>query len=244
MDRDAIIASMEHLETWAMVFTFLVAIGVAGEFFVGFKQRRLSKLLRVADDTHALAQEALVQAARADALKAAAEVASATFDIEDAKRAAAEANARAAEANQKAEEERLARVKIEERLAPRVLTQADVGSLVVKLKSFPGTQVAMFVANGNEPTALANTLMQALETAGWKLSATQGDTGGDSGIVVELTDNADAEAGRAAQALADGLSGILQTTGPIPSRNLTRMGIGRPSYVVTKPTIALTIAPK
>src|SRR4051812_28316754 len=42
-----------------------------------------------------------------------------TSEIAKANEAAAKANERAAEANKKAEEEKLARVKIEERLAPR-----------------------------------------------------------------------------------------------------------------------------
>src|SRR5205807_115944 len=48
----------------------------------------------------------------------------------------ADATARAAEANQKAEEERLARVQLETRIAPRQITQEQQNELTERLKDF------------------------------------------------------------------------------------------------------------
>ena len=61
------------------------------------------------------------------------------------KREIAIAHERAAELNQKAEEERLARVKIEERLAPRHITQAQQNSIEKKLSEFKNNRVAFGV---------------------------------------------------------------------------------------------------
>jgi hypothetical protein len=140
MDREAIVASMESLETWAMVFTFLVAIGVAGEFFVGFKQRRLSRLLRAAEDDHALAQE----------------------------RATAEANARAEEAKELAEKERLARVQIEERMRPRALTHPDL--LVSAISAFSDTSQAIFIGCDADQQPIASAIQRTIfQSVHWHL---------------------------------------------------------------------------
>lgn len=53
----------------------------------------------------------------------------------------ADANARAAEANRKAEEERLARIKIEERIAPRRLSTEQLKLLTAIFINFPGRTV-------------------------------------------------------------------------------------------------------
>jgi hypothetical protein len=242
-EREAIIAFVDSLDKWAILCGILVALGVVGESIVGYLHWTKGNRLHVLEEAERLNQQKAVEAARADAAKAAAEVADATRGIEEAKRGAAEANARAAEANQKAEEERLARVKIEERLAPRTLTAADVAALERSVAPFAGTEISLQVANGDEPTKLANSIIRALEAAHWKMSVLQCDTGGDSGIVVEVVPDADDGAKAAAHALVVGLSQHLHTTGPIPSRNLTRSGIGYPSPV-TKPVMIVTIAPK
>jgi hypothetical protein len=68
-----------------------------------------------------------------DALKR--QLADASAKIEDATARAAEANARAAEANRMAEEERLARVRIEQRLAPRSLSGKQQQNIADKIKN-------------------------------------------------------------------------------------------------------------
>jgi hypothetical protein len=215
--REAIVASMESLETWAMIFTFLVAIGVAGEFFVGFKQRTLSKLLRSADDAHALVQEQLIEEARAKAEKSAAEVAVATRDIETARRDAAEANARAAEANKLAEEERLARVRIEQRLAPRTLTAEQLARIAGAAHNFATTKLVFVLSDPSpEPTAIANGILRTLSN--WIVGV---DVGHDSaravsGMLVEVKPEASDAEKHAADAIAAAIRGEgLAIAGPI-----------------------------
>lgn len=86
-------------------------------------------------------------------------------------RSIADANARAAEATQKAEQERLARVKLEERIAWRSLTaeqQSQIGSV---LRRFAG-QLALIQYNVNdlEAETFGDDIASALQTADWRVS--------------------------------------------------------------------------
>lgn len=90
----------------------------------------------------------------------------------------AQADARAAEANEKAEKERLARVKIEARLAPRHLTsdqQERIASRLSRWAILPGTDMRQSVAvfpttHVFESENLATLIANALTAAGWDVS--------------------------------------------------------------------------
>jgi hypothetical protein len=118
---------------------FLVAIGVAGEFLGDFIE---NPLIKRRDD----AQQAQIAQLGKDA---------------------AEANARAAEANRVAEEEKLARLKLEAKIAPRRLTLAQIAKLAELLKPFGGSSLSMDVtaASGLEGTNLADDMLVALNNA-------------------------------------------------------------------------------
>jgi hypothetical protein len=89
-------------------------------------------------------------------------------EAESAKAQIAEAQARAAEANQKAEEDRLARVKIEEYLAPRAILQDQGERIVEKVKPFAGTPFDVAIDPAVE-AELPSTLINMLGLgAGWK----------------------------------------------------------------------------
>jgi hypothetical protein len=73
----------------------------------------------------------------------------------------AEAQRIAAEANQKAEEERLARIKIEEKLAARRLSPEQRSNIVGKLKQFVGVKLNFLAYSGDpEVAALAEDIRQ------------------------------------------------------------------------------------
>lgn len=81
----------------------------------------------------------------------------------------ADAQARAAEANQKAEEERLARVRIEQRLADRNLSDEQFATVVEKLKAFVGQQYRVVTFwDLREPMAISNRISRAITAAGWE----------------------------------------------------------------------------
>ena len=81
----------------------------------------------------------------------------------------AELHRATAEANQKAEEERLARVKIEERLAPRSITPQQVQKLVEAISEFSGTDAAVMVAGETQEIGgVAKAVVAMLRIARWK----------------------------------------------------------------------------
>lgn len=102
----------------------------------------------------------------------------------------AEANARAAEANRVAEEEKLARLKIEERLAWRVLTSEQEARIASKLSAFKGNPVTVGTSPATvEAGRFAKQLQEVLARAGWKSYMTSGpiDDMVASGVVVRTT---------------------------------------------------------
>lgn len=119
------------------------------------------------------------------------------------------ANERAVEGNKKAEEERLARLKIEEKLAPRTLTGAQQDKIIQKLAAFSGQQFeSASYQEDQEVHRLAVTLIQTLLAAGWKgLPAREMlGLGLVIGVIVEYAPEKEEEFGAAAHALADALN--------------------------------------
>ena len=129
-------------------------------------------------------------------------------DAEVARAQIAEAQARAAEANQKAEEERLARVKIEERLAPRSATPEQVAGIVTALAKFSGTPIAVWQA-GEAPEigGVALTTFAALQGAHWDANLwVWTGIGSFVGMTVVVQPDSDARIIEAADALAAALN--------------------------------------
>lgn len=93
-------------------------------------------------------------------------------ELEGMRLEVASANARAAEANQKAERERLERLKLEEKLAPRRLSRESGKIIVSKLKlRGPDTPVSIFVCrHDSEMMRFANELGEVLQLAGWSVA--------------------------------------------------------------------------
>jgi hypothetical protein len=88
--------------------------------------------------------------------------------VASANEKAAEATARAAEANRIAEEEKLARVKLETRLAPRRLSAESQEAVVNAIKRFtPQSFDILSYADDPESTRLANDIYAILQRAGW-----------------------------------------------------------------------------
>jgi len=102
---------------------------------------------------------------RADAEKSKAEIASAQAE-------AARANERAAEANRKTEEERLARVRIEERIASRAVGfRNEHDNLVGLLKPFAGSHaVVNWIGGDQESRDLSVVVAETLRDSGWNVT--------------------------------------------------------------------------
>jgi hypothetical protein len=142
----------------------------------------------------------------------------------EANERASEADKKAAEANEKAEKERLARLRIEEKLAPRSLSQ--IKELVNKLKPFVGVSVAIRVLVDNNPDAipLSEQIASVSQAAGWKTNIVHVALGEYvRGVVITPSDGPDTKASVAAKVLTEGLNadGITASLGapPPPSNN-------------------------
>ncbi len=161
-------------------------------------------------------------------------------------RAIAEANARAAEANQKAEEERLARIQIEQRLAPRILGNADLEDLLRQLSKFAGQAIDVFAYDQNrEVVGIASPLIAALKAARWSVLVETGAEGRVvSGMLVEVSSDASPASHDAANALVSALrSKGLTVAGPTPKTpSLNLMSIGPANF--DKAPVKLTIGAK
>ncbi len=86
--------------------------------------------------------------------------------IAEAGQQAAEADARAAEANRKAEEERLERLKLEAKIAPRRLNADQQRAIAAALKSFAGRKVMVkSYAQDVEAAILGKQIIESLKSA-------------------------------------------------------------------------------
>jgi hypothetical protein len=97
------------------------------------------------------------------------EIAKADAIIAEANKASSEAEARATDANHKAEEERLGRVKHEQRSADRTPTDVQLAAITQTARAFPGQEYRIApYGDVREIVALKNRLSLALDRAGWK----------------------------------------------------------------------------
>jgi len=156
------------------VFAILVAIGIMGEVGFGVRHwvlnRRLQAIQRVEDFNQEQTIAGLNKEAgdaRKDAASAMERAAKAEEHLGGARKDAAEATERAAEANKIAEGEKLARMKLEEKLAPRSLEQEQRQRIEAKLKPFPGTPYELGVNPMPEAIRFLEVIDGVLRSSGW-----------------------------------------------------------------------------
>jgi hypothetical protein len=113
-----------------------------------------------------------------------------------------------AEANQRAEEERLARIKIEERLAPRSIAPERFVNLVAALSRFRGTSIAVWqVGEAAEIGNVSQSAFLALRVASWDVNFwVWVGVGPVAGIIISVQPGADVKLIEAADALATALT--------------------------------------
>lgn len=140
--------------------------------------------------------------------------------IATTQRQAAEANLRAAGANKIAEQERLARVKLEARLAPRTLEGESQEDVVNAIKPFaPQAFDILWYTDNSDSQDLANDLYDALQEAGWVLESSNSALGFGVvlGVVIEFAPSRANAYGPACNALAsalkkEGIDAIVQAS--------------------------------
>lgn len=175
--------------------------------------------------TNARAEEAKADASQslAAAKQAESNLASANARAEEAKAESAEANARAAEANRIAEGERLARVKIEEKLAPRSITQKQIDGLSKRLKPYFGISIDILqIGESPEITHFRSLIENPLRAAGLSLfSSTAVGSGSFVGLSVGVLVDASESDKIAASALLSALNaeGIAASNAGVSKRD-------------------------
>jgi len=132
------------------ICALLVALGVAGEFFGNWIAGPIRKRMDNAKD---------------------AEIARLNKQAGDAFERAANAEKDAAEANRIAEQERLARVKLEQRMADRDITAAQREKMVELLRTRAGGHVSIdsLLSEGREAFTYAAKIVTVFRDAGWSV---------------------------------------------------------------------------
>ena len=182
------------IERGQLIATLLVAIGVAGEFAGSFIARPINSRLE------AVRQDELTRLNQG--------IADSNARVKEFEAGIADARARAAEANKIAEEERLKRVEIEAKLAPRTMDPKQIADLAIRLQMIGKRDVDVMV-HGETPemVRIGQSIVLALTNAGWNIKAWTVTSGGIAvtGIVVAVNPNADAGTKQAAQKLLEAL---------------------------------------
>jgi hypothetical protein len=146
MDKSELETLLSKIDIWLLVFGVIVVIGVAGESFFGIRHwwnsRKLQSLQQLENDTQ-----------RAEIVRLSKET--------------ADANVRASEANQKAEEEKLARIKLEERLAWRRISPKEYPAFVAALKPFKRSVVEVTKLGEVEAGQFADDVVKMFADSEW-----------------------------------------------------------------------------
>jgi hypothetical protein len=187
-------------------------------------RERTASLEKQSDESRTAIAKANADAAAslAAAKQAEANLAGANSRAEEAKAVSAEANARAAEANKTAEGERLARVKIEEKLAPRSITPEQIAGLSRRLKPYAGIPIDILqIGESPEITHFRSLIEMPLRAAGLRpVSSTAVGSGSFIGLSVGVLIDANDSEKLAATALLSALNaeGIIARNGGIVKR--------------------------
>jgi hypothetical protein len=170
--KEELEALLRTLDVWVIVFGVFVAIGVAGESVVGFVHFRKSSQLHRLQTAENLAQQAEIERLRSES-------ASIRSDTAKAIERAAHAEQQAAESNKIAEGERLARIKIEEKMADRHISPVQSKKMLDVLGVHPGLKVKVdsLLSEGREALAYALEIATVFHAAKWDVTDPAGRVG-------------------------------------------------------------------
>lgn len=139
MDKTELEALLARIDVWLLIFGVIVVIGVAGESIFGIRHWWNSRKLQK------------LQQSESDALRV--EIARLANDT--------------AQANERAEQERLARVQLEARLAPRSISREQQERIQAGISNLAGQYVTVTFDNNPEAAAFATQIESILESAKW-----------------------------------------------------------------------------
>jgi hypothetical protein len=209
----------------------VIAFGVYGEYKFGsnaaqenaelqnISDRKVAELNKEAGDARMAAGDAISEAGHANERASQANERAASNEKE-----AASLRKEASRLGKRAEDERLARVMIEEKIADRHLSIEQQRKIAAKLRRFAGTRLNLFAFSngGDEVVKLGNELLRVLtgpNSAEWVVSPSLADEPGlvVPGIGIEVQQNADPRSIEAANALLSALTDERLSVGVIPA---------------------------
>jgi hypothetical protein len=157
--KSEIETALSRMEVWLLVFGVIVVVGVAGESIFGVRSWWINRKL------HPI-QQAIDQLRETD-------LANAKENAETARKGA--------------EQERIARLKLEERLSPRSLNGEQSATLTASLIGFRGQKVEI-TENGlsREASSFSRQIQAALVAAKWdvKVAGVMGGVEQESGVLI------------------------------------------------------------
>jgi len=168
-----------HAPSLPVVGGIVITIGVVGELWIGL--RSATRAIRLREVNDALIAEANERAATAEQ--------------------------RAAEANRAAEQERLERVKLEAKIAPRFLSREEREVLSSRIRSAQVKLVDLFLYGSTpEIVRLSRQLAEALTSANWNVQVwnVYGNAA-VAGIAISVVDTADPNTSASAELLLTAL---------------------------------------
>lgn len=195
-DKAAAVARWNRLH-WFLTTGVAVfgALTIISSFVINAKNEELSDVqTQLADEKDRVARK------EADAIR---------VNVAEANERAAHAVAEAARFNEIAEREKLARLQLEERLAPRVITEADRVKVVDLLTPLTGSRVNVFFSSQRvDSVNLGNIIVELMKRSGWWW-ASWAITGGDvsTGVVVVVAEGASKDEVTRAEAIVNALNG-------------------------------------
>jgi hypothetical protein len=163
---------------------------------------------------------------------------------------AARAEQSAAEANKVAEQERLARMKIEQQLAPRSITPSESADISHAVRAYGTVPVDIFVADPSpEAAGLTAILSAALSAGGWvPMSWTWTGVESAAGISIAYEPGASFETFTQAAGLNEAFTnaGLKSAVGPWPGdwKQFGGMLNGPPNFDPTRASIRIIVGAK
>ena len=213
------LSTLESWKFWSDILAVGLALATAAAgvlalyFGVRVSAMKDAEANRFRDESRVAIAAADARAAEAREKAATAEqgTAKAVADAAEANRLAesfrldiAQANERAASANETAERERLARLQLEARLAPRALTPTQQQSIGSALKKFGVLTVQVFTCSDvAEVGQIGSAVTSSMGAAGWRVAVAK-VMGGNftvTGIALALAKDAPSSTRKAAEAL-------------------------------------------
>lgn len=177
--------TLESLTFWLGMAAFVLSLLAAVASGLTWHFRNLRDAARdSASAQYKTESEARMAEAHATAISAEARAAEANQGAAQARRDAAQANERAANANLRTEQERLARLQLETRLAPRVIAPERKGAIAAALKAQGKFTVQLFaLSDVTEVGRLVQGITETIRAAGWDLAVAR--MLGSGGVTVQ-----------------------------------------------------------